>query len=473
MSVPVTDMADAFLKYKIATESLGSSQEDVLDFTKRVTQAMILSGATSADAHRAAVQLAQGFGKNFKAAAQDLKSVKEQAPILAKIIEKAAGGAPGSLLALAQAGKITSKIVFDGVRAAGAELDKDFAERQKTFANIGDLLGNVWLQAIKRLKPAFTPVIDMLERIVHWVGEWVKDGSSLNAIITAAIIAVGLLTAALAPLILSAIATATPFVLLFLLLEDFITFMRGGDSITGRFFEQIFGEGGAEKARAWVESVWDKLKEFASWLADPSRWAATWKGLYDGLVLWMGKAVEWAKTKITELGDAITAELRSALGDTAADFLGVPKTGQREYERAMGARDDRMSSGQAEVEAGYAARDSRQFQDQLQAAINAGGNTGVWENLKTSFGNLVSGGDRAFQDNRGLPDPMAPPDPAWAFRNAKSYSDIAPVINNTITVNGNADAPVAREIATRTGAATAGALGRDRSAIGAGFGVAQ
>jgi tape measure domain-containing protein len=227
LAVPVSKIADSFLRYKLATESLNATQEETLDFTKRVTQAMILSGATSEEAHRASIQLAQGFGKNFKAAAQDLKSVKEQAPVLARLIERAVGGTPGTLLQLAHEGKISSKIVFDAVRAAGEQLDRDFAKRQKTFATIGDMMGDVWLQLMKRLKPVFVPIIDALERMVKWTREWVADGSAMNAVIAGAITAVGALTYVFGGLALSVAAAAAPFVALFLALDELVGFIRG------------------------------------------------------------------------------------------------------------------------------------------------------------------------------------------------------------------------------------------------------
>lgn len=447
---PVADIADSFLRYSLATESLGASQEEVLDFTKRVTQAMILSGATSAEAHRAAVQLAQGFGKNFKAAAQDLKSVKEQAPVLARIIEKAAGGVPGSLLVMAKAGQITSKLVFDAVRADGGQLDRDFAKRQKTFENMSNLLGNQWLQLIKRLKPIFVPIIAALESIVHWIQEWVKDGSAMNSVVAGAITTISFLTYAFGGLAISVAATLAPFAALFLVLDDLAAFARGDISITGDFLEKHFGRERTEKLKQRLNELTETVKSFLKAFlegddGEQAKWAEKFASAWK-------KAMSLAAQAVAEV---FALALRSALGEKVSDALGIRKPGQSDYEIAMGNRPGATAEERAKA---------RQLE-----------------------GTNPDPMDPKFYDSRNRPDPlwdgyvpratipeMAPA--PWAPVSGSTYQspyrqDGAPQITNNITVQGNADAPVAREIANRTGNAVAEILGRDRSAVGAGFGL--
>ncbi len=52
-------------------------------------------------------------------------------------------------------------------------------------------------------------------------------------------------------------------------------------------------------------------------------------------------------------------------------------------------------------------------------------------------------------------------------------SGVATVINNSVVVQGNADASVTRDMVERMGSTTVQSLGRDRSAIGAGVGLRQ
>lgn len=445
LAQPVSDVADSFLRYQLATESLGRSQEEVLDFTKRVTQAMILSGATSQEAHRAAVQLAQGFGKDFKAAAQDLKSVKEQAPVLAKIIEKAAGVLPGQLLVAAKAGKINSKLVFDAVRAQGAALDEEFAQRQKTFAEIGNLLSNQWLQLIKRLRPAFTTIITLLERVVGRVREWVKDGSAINSFVAA----ITMLTAAFGYLAASVALTYAPLLGLFLLLEDFVGFIRGDESVTGDIFENWIGKNQTERFRQGIQELIDLVgKFFAALGGGPEAEMAAWR-----FERAMKNAIDrvWAYAR-----EQLLAFARREAG---VNPVGPQKQTVEDVDQFR--KDHPIVNWIADVTG---------FKEEIRARRQqAGLDPDTLRPLGTAGGGMV--GDEPL-----APTPWAPPAPvAPTFRspygNPYQSSATAPVINNNITVQGNATPATAREIGTEAGRGTTYALGRDRSAIGAGFGV--
>jgi tape measure domain-containing protein len=437
LAVPVSKIADSFLRYKLATESLNASQEETIDFTKRVTQAMILSGATSEEAHRASIQLAQGFGKNFKAAAQDLKSVKEQAPVLARLIEKAVGGTPGTLLQLAHEGRISSKIVFDAVRAAGEQLDRDFAKRQKTFATIGDMMGDVWLQLMKRLKPVFVPIIAALERMVHWTREWVADGSAMNAVVAGAITAVGALAYVFGGLALSVAAAAAPFVALFLALDELVAFIRGDESFLEDFLVNAFGKEKTEQIRNSINELITLVGRFFAALGSgPEMDMAAWR-----LSRAFTTAMKAAWDEIAEYG---MLKMRETLGDTTADLFGIRKPGESERDAAM---DQVMRL--------------KQNQDTPDTAPD-------WSPIGAEPERAPV--MRYFQ----IPETARPYVPlgreSILGRSPNGYA-APPQITNNITVQGNADAPVARDIATRTGNATADALGRDRSAVGAGFGL--
>lgn len=443
--MPVSDVADSFLRYQLATESLGRSQEEVLDFTKRVTQAMILSGATSEEAHRAAVQLSQGFGKNFKAAAQDLKSVKEQAPVLARIIEKAAGALPGQLLVAAKAGKVNSKLVFDAVRAEGDALDEAFAKRQKTFESLGNLLGNTWLQLIKKFRPEITALIGALEKVVHWVKEWVDDGSAINAIIAGAITAVGALTYALGGLALSAAAAAAPFVAIFYALDELVAFIRGDESFLEDWLVSAFGAEKMEKARAALRELTELVGKFFAALGNDAE----------------TQMVAW------RIGRAVTAALKSAW-DAFVEYAynsDNPISGLIRWSTAK---------------PGTKAEDKSFFQMTPGEFFGGAGRRGDEYSKRYE---AEHPGERApelgpTEDIPTMPAPWAPPAmPVPVYRSPYQMGGggagggAAPVITNNITVEGNATPAVAREIGTQAGSAVAEILGRDRSAVGAGFGL--
>lgn len=480
---PIEDAAALFQRYTQVTTKLGLAQSEVLDFTHRLTQATRLSGATAGESRGALIQLAQGIGTNFKASGQEIRSIQEQAPELAKIIAKAAGGSTDDLMAMAKAGKITSKLVVDAVRNAGPELDRAWAKRTKSFEDISNRFTTEWQMLVKQLLPTIAKIIDKLGDLVQWTQEWVEKGEAMNTMIAAAIIVVGGLTVAFSALALKIMLVTAPFIALFLVVEDFVTFMRGGDSIIGRFFDKIFGEGGAERARQKVGEIWEYVKAFFAWLGDPAQMRETFKGFYDSAIEWVGKAFEWIKAKIPELSDAISAALRKSLGNTTADFLGIAKPGQGEYDRAMSKvmsdKEASLAQGKGEYTHAMDMRDAtlRQGQSEYDYLMSRRGGqpkqeSSWWDKLT---GSPESSPMLSWDPMKGpmLPEPNVSATVTSAPWVPGGSKNDAPEINNNIVVQGNATPEVARMIAREAGNATAASLGRDRSAIGAGVGLGQ
>ena len=50
--------------------------------------------------------------------------------------------------------------------------------------------------------------------------------------------------------------------------DDFIVFMKGGDSVIGDFFDEILGPGGAEKAQQFFKDLWEDIKGFGAELKE-------------------------------------------------------------------------------------------------------------------------------------------------------------------------------------------------------------
>jgi tape measure domain-containing protein len=433
---PVEDIAQLYQRYTIATSELGTNQAEVLDFTKRLTQATVLSGAGAAETRGALIQLAQGIGTNFKAAGQELRTIQEQAPLLAKIIAEAAGGSPGELLALAKAGKINAKLVFDSVRQAGAQLDKDFSKRKLRFEDVSVLFGIEWMQLIKQLQPMFATLIGHLVNLVTRTREWVADGSAMNSVIAAAIVTVGALSLAFSGLLAQIILVSAPLVLLFLLVEDFVTFMRGGKSVIG----ELFNSEGAEKFRETLMGISDALK---GWLTAGDNDAAA-----------TAFADLFASRFKTAMQAAVDVVYEYAL-NKLRNVTGIHPAGPQDQRDINAIQDPLKTGGISEWLVDKYAEVSG-FKDELAQRRAEGGWAPEMTGLPSSMPTLA-------------PTPWAP----MPVISGGQYGPPLPpsVINNTVTVQGNATPQTARDIARETGAATETALGRDRSAIGAGVGV--
>ena len=267
----IGDTAELFQRYKIATDDLGLSQDEVLDFTDRLQRATVLTAGSAAEAQGALVQLAQGIGTNFEAAGQELRSIQEQAPVLAGIIAKAAGGNASQLLKLAKEGKINAELVVQAVRDAGTELDKAFIGRTPKFSDGLTIMGNALVRFTGRLQNAsgasetFGGItegfIDVLGAIEKPLTTLLEKVDLLRFALVLAGVALAPFVAGWAAAAASAVVAVAPFVALALVLDEIVATFMGGDTIIRRFFDGLFGEGETAKSieniKLGFSALWD------------------------------------------------------------------------------------------------------------------------------------------------------------------------------------------------------------------------
>jgi hypothetical protein len=94
--------------------------------------------------------------------------------------------------------------------------------------------------------------------------------------------------ASVAPQIIKLVAALAPFVLqwlaIYLLVDDFISFLQGKDSVIGDFLNTLFGEGSAAKVRDFFAEVGDSVEWFFGLFGDKTQQAADdLKMLEDGI----------------------------------------------------------------------------------------------------------------------------------------------------------------------------------------------
>ena len=103
---------------------LGKSSTDILKFTEDVSNAMLIGGGSAASQQAALVQLGQALGSGVLRG-DELNSILEQAPRLAKAIAEGMGTSIGNLRTLGSQGKITATAVFEAIRKQSGQLKKE------------------------------------------------------------------------------------------------------------------------------------------------------------------------------------------------------------------------------------------------------------------------------------------------------------------------------------------------------------
>lgn len=133
-----------------STESLGVSQRDLIGVTESINKALVISGTSAASAQAALVQLGQGFASGVLRG-EELNSILEQAPRLARAIADGLGVPVGKLRELGAAGEITAEKLFRALQASGASLTAEFEKMPVTVGGATTKVSNSILVLIGTL----------------------------------------------------------------------------------------------------------------------------------------------------------------------------------------------------------------------------------------------------------------------------------------------------------------------------------
>jgi lambda family phage tail tape measure protein len=151
--VGLEQTSDLFGSITRSTESLGVSQEQVLRVTETINKALIVSGTSAQSAQAALIQLGQGFAAGTLRG-EELNSILEQTPRLARAIADGLGVPIGKLRELGQQGKLTGDQVFTALTKAAKDVDAEFERIPLTVEQATTKAANSWLQLIGVLDQA-------------------------------------------------------------------------------------------------------------------------------------------------------------------------------------------------------------------------------------------------------------------------------------------------------------------------------
>lgn len=137
--------AQLYARVALSAKTLGRSQQELLQFTESLNQAVILSGASAREAEGAIIQLAQGMASG-RLQGDELRSVLEQLPLVADVIARYIGVTRGELRELAADGKVSAQTVLDAFAAARTELAENFAKTIPTIGQSLEVLKNRFIE---------------------------------------------------------------------------------------------------------------------------------------------------------------------------------------------------------------------------------------------------------------------------------------------------------------------------------------
>jgi tape measure domain-containing protein len=174
-----------------ASRRLGVSQKDVLRVTETIQKAFVVGGSTPLEASQSAIQLSQGIASN-RLQGDELRSVLENPALGQLLANKISGGDLGVLRKMAADGELTAKVIIDAFKYASGEIDKMFANTEKTISQAFIGVDNALLRYIgtsgkvKAASELMIGALDFLASNMSMVGDSVMMlGAAFIALIGA------------------------------------------------------------------------------------------------------------------------------------------------------------------------------------------------------------------------------------------------------------------------------------------------
>lgn len=136
-----------------------SSTQELVAFAEQLNKQIALSGASATAADAAILQLTQGLSSGALRG-EELNSVLEQTPTVAKTIADYLGMSTGEMRELASQGGLTADVVKNALLSAAEETNAKFAQMPMTFGQTMTQLGNYAIMA-------FQPVLQQLNEFIN------------------------------------------------------------------------------------------------------------------------------------------------------------------------------------------------------------------------------------------------------------------------------------------------------------------
>lgn len=193
----------------MAGSAFGNTKE-IVQFAEQLNKQLALSGASGQAAQAAILQLEQGLASGVLRG-DELNSVMEQAPAIARFIADYLQVDMGKLREMGQQGQLTAAVVKNAMFAAAAETNAEFAKTPMTWAQVWTVASNAAIRALDPLLAAINWVANNIQTVVPIV---ISLGTAFGVLLIAAnwtnILAFASEKAAAAQAFLNAVMAANP-----------------------------------------------------------------------------------------------------------------------------------------------------------------------------------------------------------------------------------------------------------------------
>lgn len=201
-----SEVADLYARLTRTGKDFGATQGEIAVATETVSKALKVSGASASETQSTLVQLGQALGSG-RLQGDELRSLLENAPVVAGAIAKEFGVAVGELKDLGAEGKLISERVFRALVNAAPEVGAAFAKTNASISDSFTLLQNAALKFVgnsRQMGLAASAASSSIQFLAKNI-----DGVATAAAAVGAVIAARLVAQGLAPMVAQIGATVT------------------------------------------------------------------------------------------------------------------------------------------------------------------------------------------------------------------------------------------------------------------------
>jgi tape measure domain-containing protein len=186
---------DLYAKLLRATKDVAQSEAEVARATEIVNKAFKAGGAAASEQAAGVLQLSQALGSGVLQG-DELRSLRENAPLLAQAIADEFKTTIAGLKELGEQGELTSDRVFRAILSSAPKIEAAFGKTQSTIGDAATQVGNAFTEmvgefdamlgvsgrVVDRLDAIAAAMRDMTDsRVVKWIGEVVDAINKLEA----------------------------------------------------------------------------------------------------------------------------------------------------------------------------------------------------------------------------------------------------------------------------------------------------
>jgi lambda family phage tail tape measure protein len=194
----IAETAELYSRLLTATRDVAKSEEEVARATEIVNKAFKAGGAAASEQAAGITQLSQALGSG-SLQGDELRSLRENAPLLAKAIADEFGTTIAGLKELGAEGELTSERVFKAILRGQPQIQAAFAATNQTIGDAFNKLNNQFTQYIGQTDGS----LNASQRLIAGLNALADnfDATADAVIAFASILAAGLLGRAIAGMI--------------------------------------------------------------------------------------------------------------------------------------------------------------------------------------------------------------------------------------------------------------------------------